>query len=158
MKNKSVKFITQSAVIAAIYTVGGCFFVYAPNSFFMIRFTEAMTVLPCFMPSAVPGLFVGCVLTNILTGCAPWDVVFGSLATLIGALGTYVLRKYKWLAIVPPILSNTLILPFVFKYVYGDGTIRYLMLSVGVGEIVSCGILGTLLTVLLSKYKNQLKL
>lgn len=81
-----------------------------------------------------------------------------SLATLIGALGTYVLRKYKWLAIVPPILSNTLILPFVFKYVYGDGTIRYLMLSVGVGEIVSCGILGTLLTVLLSKYKNQLKL
>ena len=117
-----------------------------------VRVSEALTVLPVFTSSAVPGLFVGCVLANLLTGCAALDVVFGSLATLLGAAGTALIgKKNKYLAPIPPIIANTLIVPFVLSYVYHfEGSILYFMLTVGVGEVISCGILGTVLTYALS--------
>lgn len=151
--------MVQAAMIAAIYVV----LTFAANAFglanyaIQVRFSEALTILPFFTPAAIPGLFVGCLLSNILTGCMPLDILFGSLATLIGACGTYALRKYKWLAPIPPILANTLIVPFVLAYVYKfEGSIPYFMITVGIGEIISCGVLGMILLFTLQKYAGKL--
>ena len=112
-----------------------------------VRLSEALTILPVFTAAAVPGLAVGCVLANLLTGCAIWDVVFGSLATLIGAVGTRLLRKKSpVLAVLPPILANAIIVPLVLQRVYGvSDAYWYLAMTVGAGEIISCGVLGLLL-------------
>jgi uncharacterized membrane protein len=107
-KGMSVKFITQAAVIAAIYVVLVVIFNYISFGPVQFRIAEALTILPYFTPAAIPGLFVGCIIANILGGAIVWDVVFGSIATLIGAIGTYLLRKHKWLAPVPPIVANTI--------------------------------------------------
>lgn len=160
MKNK-VLFITQAAAIAALYTVltltAGAFGL--ANGAIQLRISEALTILPFFTPAAIPGLFVGCIVSNILTGCVIWDIIFGSLATLIGAVGTYWLgRKVsKWLSPVPPILANTLIIPFVLAYAYGaeDG-IPFLMLTVGAGEVLSCGVLGLLLLSAIEPIKKRI--
>lgn len=157
MKNQKAYFITQAAIIAAIYVV----LTIAINAFdlangaIQVRISEALTILPFFTPAAVPGLFVGCLLSNFITGAPIWDVIFGSLATLSGAAGTYFLRKYKWLAPVPPIIANVLIIPPVLYYAYGlPGSIPLFMLTVGIGELISCGILGMLLLFLLQKYRH----
>lgn len=157
MRNKNVLFITQAAMIAALYVV----LTFIANAFglanyaIQVRISEALTILPIFTPAAIPGLFIGCIISNFLTGCALPDIIFGSLATLAGALGTYALRKIKWTAPLPPIVANTLIVPFILVYVYHmEGTLPLFMLTVGIGEIISCGILGTLLTLVLTKYKN----
>ncbi len=89
---------------------------------------------------------MGCLLANLITGCALWDVVFGSLATLIGAAGTRLLRKKPMLAWIPPVISNMVIVPIVLQQVYGvPDAWWYLVLTVGAGEVISCGILGLLL-------------
>ena len=120
-----------------------------------VRISEALTILPYFTPAAVPGLFIGCLLSNFMTGAAIWDIIFGSLATLIGAIGTYLLRKWKWCAPLPPILSNTIIIPFVLTYAYGiPGGIPFFMLTVGAGEVLSCGVLGMILLFALQRYRN----
>lgn len=159
MKNKNVLFLTQAAMIAAVYVVL-TFIANAlglANSVIQVRFSEALTILPYFTPAAIPGLFVGCVLANTLTGCLPLDVVFGSLATLLGAFGTYYLRRFRWLAPLPPILANTLIVPFVLAYVYRfEGGIPYFMLTVGAGEVISCGVLGLILLLALDRQKNRI--
>ncbi len=113
MKNKSVLFLAQGAIIAALYVA--LTFVFAPISFreIQVRIAEALTILPVFTPAAIPGLFLGCLLGNIMGGAMLPDVIFGSLATLIGAFFTWKLRKFSpWLAPLPPILSNTLIIPY----------------------------------------------
>ena len=99
MRNKKVLFLTQAAVIAAIYVVLTIFisaFNLASGAI-QVRISEALTILPFFTPAAIPGLAIGCLLSNLLTGAAVYDVVFGSLATLLGAVGTYLLRKHKFL-------------------------------------------------------------
>ena len=117
-----------------------------------VRLSEALTILPCFTFAAVPGLTVGCVLANLLTGCAIWDVVFGSIATLIGAIGTSLLRKKPLMAWIPPVLSNAVIVPFILQKVYGvPDAFWYLMLTVGAGEVIACGVLGLLLYKALGK-------
>lgn len=156
---KKTRFITQAALIAALYVV----LTYVANSLglasgaIQVRFSEALTILPFFTPAAIPGLFVGCILSNLLTGCAIWDIIFGSIATLLGAIGTYALRKHKWLAPLPPVLSNILIVPFVLAYGYGvPGGIPYLMATVGAGEVISCYVFGMILLLTLNKYRNIL--
>lgn len=160
MKEKKIKHLTHAAVIAALYVVLTllCNALGLANYNIQVRFSEALTILPVFTPAAIPGLYVGCLLSNILTGCIPWDILFGPIATLLGALGTYFLgRKYKWTATLPPILSNTLIIPLILSYAYHfDGSVFYFMLTVGIGEIISCGVLGTLLYVTLNKYRKYL--
>lgn len=157
MKRTKVKTITHAAIIAALYVV----LTFIANAMgiasgaVQIRLSEALTILPFFTPAAIPGLFVGCLLSNILVGGVILDIIFGSLATLIGAVGTYALRKHKWLATVPPILSNTVIVPLVLIYAYSSTeALPYLMVTVGAGEIISAGVLGMLLLTSLSKYKN----
>ena len=157
MRSRRVKYITQAAMIAAINVVLTLFisaFNLASGAI-QIRISEALTVLPAFTPAAIPGLFIGCLISNLLSGGMLLDVIFGSLATLLGACGTYLLRKWKWVVSVPPILSNALIVPFVLAYVYHiPGGVPYFMVTVGIGQILSCGVLGMIVYKILAKYRN----
>ena len=156
----STYFTTQGALIAAAYVA--LTITFAPFSFkeIQVRISEALTILPVFTPSAVPGLTVGCLLANILGGAEFLDVIFGTLATLIGAVGTRMLRNRKpVLAVIPPIVANMLIIPFVLRYAYDIPLpIPLMMLTIGIGETISCGILGLLLyKVLFAHRKNIFK-
>jgi len=156
-KNKSILFLTQAAMIAAIYVV--LTFIASAlgisSGVIQVRFSEALTVLPYFTPAAIPGLFIGCLLANLLTGAALPDIIFGSLATLIGAVLTRKLHNYKWLAPLPPILANAVIIPFVLLYAYGIRPLWFSFITVTVGEIISCGVLGMLLLFTLKKYMGR---
>ena len=158
MKNKSTLFLAQGAMIAAVYVV--LTLVFAPISYgeVQVRVSEALTVLPFFTSAAVPGLFVGCLIANILGGALLPDIIFGSIATLLGAVGTYLLRKRtRFLAPVPPIVANTVIVPFVLYYGYGVNLpIPFMMLTVGAGEVISCGVLGLIVQTVLMKYRKVL--
>ncbi|MBR4725337.1 MAG: QueT transporter family protein [Lachnospiraceae bacterium] len=158
-KSKTL-FIAQAGIIAALYAV--LCIVLAPISYsaIQVRVAEALCILPYFTPAAIPGLTVGCLVANIY-GSGIFDIVFGTLATLIGAVGSYALRRYKYLVPVPPIVANTVIIPFVIKYatvdpVTGesiaiDDTIPFLMMTIAIGEIIAVGILGIALMLALEK-------
>lgn len=157
MRNKKVQFITQGAVIAAIYVV--LVLIFDTFSFGPIQFriAEMLTIMPYFTPAAIPGLFVGCLIANIIGGGLIWDIVFGSIATLIGAIGSYLVRKNKWLVPLPPIIANMVIVPFVLKYAYGyDGLLVYFMFTVGLSEIIVCGIIGMALLTVLAKNREHI--
>ena len=154
MKHANTQKIAFGGVIAALYVV----LTLIANAFglasgaIQVRISEALTILPVFTTSAIPGLTVGCVLANLITGCAPWDVVFGALATFLGAVGTWLLRKKPLLAWLPPVISNMAIIPIVLQKVYGvPDAWWYLVLTVGAGEVIACGILGLLLYKALEK-------
>ena len=152
---KSVYLLTYGAAIAAIYIALTMMFM--PISFGPVQFriSEALCVLPYFTPAAVPGLFIGCLLSNLLCGAAALDIIFGSLATLIGALGSWMLRKNKWAVCLPPILANTIVIPWVLRFAYGsEDMILYAMITVGIGEILAIGVLGNLLMGILYKYRQ----
>lgn len=153
---KKVTFITHAAIIAALYVLLTLIAnaLGLANFAIQVRFSEALTILPLFTPTAIPGLYVGCLLSNILTGCIAWDILFGPVATLLGALGTYLLRrKHPILGTLPPIAANTLIVPFILSYAYKfEGSIPYFMATVGIGEIISCGVLGYLVWLTLRKH------
>lgn len=162
MKNsksdKTIYLMVQGAAIAAVYTV--LTMVFAPISFGPVQFrvSEALCILPFFTPAAVPGLFLGCFLSNLLCGSAMLDVVFGSIATLIGALGSYRLRRTMWAVCIPPIVSNTVIIPWVLRYAYGSADlIPVAMLTVGIGEILAIGVLGNMLLMMLKRYGGIFK-
>ena len=160
MNKKNIYLLTQAAMIAALYVV----LTFIANAFGLanysvqVRFSEALTILPFFTPAAIPGLFIGCLISNILTGCAIPDIIFGSLATLIAAFGTWKLRGIGnvFLSPLPPILAHTIIVPFVLRYAYGIRPLWLSFLTVGAGEIISCGILGLLLAFTLNKYRSQI--
>lgn len=157
MKNSKILYMTQAALIAAIYVV--LVYIFKPISFsyIQVRIAEALTILPYFTPAAIPGISIGCLLGNLLTGADIFDIVFGTLATIIGAVGSYLLRKQKFLVPIPPILANSLIIPWVLKYAYGMPlSIPFMMLTVGIGEVISCGILGIMLLLVLNKYRTSI--
>ena len=164
MRDKKVLFTVQAAMIAAVYVVLTMFvnaFSIASGAI-QVRLSEALTILPYFTPAAIPGLGIGCLLANLLTGAPIYDVVFGSLATLIGACGTYLLRKYKFLCTLPPVVSNMVIIPLVLRYGYDltivyegmDLSIPFYMVTVGAGEVICCCIMGTVLLNALAKVRN----
>ena len=148
--------LTQGAMIAALYVV--LTMAFAPISFgpMQLRIAEALTILPLFTSAAVPGLFAGCILANILGGGVIWDIIFGSLATLIGAWLGYKLRENRWLVPLPAVVSNTLIIPFVLRYGYGvaDIPLPLMMVYIAAGEVAGCYILGELLGSLLLRYRG----
>ena len=150
--------MTQAAMIATIYVV--LTVVFAPFSFgqVQVRISEALTILPFFTPAAIPGLYIGCLIGNIIGGAILPDIIFGSLATLIGAVFTYLLRKQsKFLAPIPPIAANTIIVPFVLYYAYGITLpIPLLMLGLLIGELISCGLLGMILLTSLEKHRYKI--
>ena len=152
--NLRTRQLVQGALIAALYVV--LTMVFAPISFgsVQLRVSEALAILPMFSFAAVPGLFVGCLLANILGGAVVLDIVFGSLATLIGASGGWLLRKNRWLVPIPTIISNTLIIPFVLRYGYGvEIPIPLMMVYIAVGEFIGCYVLGELLATAVLKRK-----
>ena len=164
MRNKKVTMITQGAIIAALYVVLTMLAnaMGLANYAIQIRFSEALCILPFFTVSAIPGLAIGCLIANLLTGAIIWDVLFGSLATLLGAIGTYLLRKNKFLMMLPPVIANVIIVPFVLRYGYGitwvwegvEWSVPYFALTVGIGEIISVCVLGGVLLKALIPYKN----
>lgn len=158
MKNKKVLFLTHAAMIAAIYVVLTLLFQAISFGEIQVRIAEALTILPAFTPAAIPGLFIGCIIGNIFGGSILPDIIFGSLATLIGACFTYLLRnKNRYLAPLPPIVSNTVIVPLVLRYAYGFNLpIAFMMLTVGIGEVISCGVLGMILYTSLAKHQNKI--
>lgn len=146
MKKKTTLYLVQAALIAAMYVA----LTYLSNMAGLreVRFSEALCILPYFTGAAVPGLTVGCVLANILTGCPLWDVVFGSLATLIGAYIARLLHKKSWwLAPWPNIIANTIAVPLILRYVYTDVSSTYpaLVGLIFASEVVSAGLLGYVL-------------
>ena len=158
--NSKAKFIAQGGIIAALYVVLTMISsaMGLASGVIQVRISEALCILPLFTPAAIPGLFIGCLLSNTLSGCVIWDILFGSLATLIGAVGTYMLRKFAdnvpktAIAALPTVIANMLIVPFVLRYAYGaEDAIWFMMLTVGAGEVIACVILGTLLSVGLKK-------
>jgi len=156
-KPSTILFV-QGALIAASYVA--LTIVFAPLSFMeiQVRISESLTILPVFTAAAVPGLTIGCFLSNILCGAPLPDVIFGSLATLVGAVGTRLLRdRSPVLAVLPPIISNMLVIPFVLHYAYGVPLpIPLLMVAIGIGETISCGALGLLLYKILFPHRKNI--
>ena len=157
---KPTLFLTRGALIAALYVA----LTYLSSVFglssgvIQFRISEMLCILPILLPEAVPGLFIGCLISNLVTGGAPWDVVFGSIATLVGAVGALFLsrlpKKLKWVATLPTIISNAVIVPFVLMYVYGaTDSYFFIMATVALGEIVCAGVCGSILYYSLSKTK-----
>ena len=154
MKKNHALYVAEGAVIAALYVVLTLFI----NAFglasgaIQVRISEALCILPVFTPAAIPGLFIGCLLSNLITGAAIYDVIFGSLATLIAAFGTYFLKKTKFIYTLPPVVSNMIIIPIVLKYAYGlEDAYWFLMVTVAAGEIISVCILGHILKNVIEK-------
>ncbi len=148
----TTRFIAQAGIIAAIYVA--LVLVFAPISFGPVQFriAEALTVLPYFTPAGIPGVTIGCLIGNLLGRGEPLDIIFGTLATLIGAFGSYALRRDKWLVPIPPILSNTIIIPWVLRFAFGvPDAIPYLMLTVGAGEVLAIYVLGMILLLMLER-------
>lgn len=160
MKNQkegTVYLMVQGAAIAALYVV--LTGLVAPIAFGPVQFrvSEALCVLPYFTVAAVPGVTIGCLLSNLLYGAAMLDVIFGTVATLIGAVVSYRIRKQKWLVCVPPILSNTIIIPWVLRYAYGSADlIPVAMVTVGIGEVLAVGVIGNVLLLALEKYRGAI--
>jgi uncharacterized membrane protein len=152
-ESKKVLLLAQAAMIAALYVVLTLIAnaLGLANGSIQVRFSEALTILPYFTPAAIPGLFVGCLLSNIITGCMWQDIVFGSLATLIGAVFTRKLRSNKWLAPIPPIVANAIIIPPVL-YLFYHSPLWFSFITVTIGEVISCGVLGMILLFALKKY------
>ena len=158
--------LVLAAMIAALYVVLS----FAISAFglasgaIQVRVSEALTILPYFTASAIPGLTIGCLLFNLLSGAAILDVIFGSLATLLGSVVSYFLgkaaRKISWMKFlvpVPPILANAFIVPWVLRTAYGlTDAYWYLVATVGIGEIISCGVLGMVLLYALLPLRNVL--
>ena len=159
MKRKNqqkVRFITLSATIAALYvvlTLVSAIFGLSSGAI-QVRISEALCVLTFFTPAAVPGLTIGCLVANLITGANLLDVVFGTLATFIGALGGYYLRNNKWLITIPTVVANTIIVPLVIVYGFGvtDMTLPFIAFTVCLGELISATLLGSGLLSILKKY------
>ncbi len=154
---ETVYLVAYGAVIAAIYVA--LTMAFQPISFGPIQFriSEALCILPVFTAAAVPGVSVGCFLANLLCGAAPMDIVFGTIATLIGAVGTRMLKDKGWIACVPPIVSNALIIPWVLRFAYGaEDLIPFMIVTVAIGEVLAVGVLGSLLRTVLEPRKSLL--
>ena len=157
-KNKKrVRFLCEAALIAAIYVILTyfCAAVGMSSGAIQLRFSEALCIFGLFTPAALPGVALGCFMAILLTGCALWDIVFGSLASLIGMVGVIALKKFPYLALVPYALANMIIVPFVVKLVYGaPEALPLIFLTVGIGEIISVFGFGIPLYLVLKKHKN----
>ena len=150
-----ILYVTQAGLIAALYTVLTLFIgaFGLANGAIQFRISEALCVLPFFTPAAIPGLTIGCLISNLMTGCLWQDVLFGTLATLLGAVGASLLRRVPWLIPLPTVLANTLIIPYVLAYAYHfEGGVVYFMLTVGIGEVLSAYLCGMALLFAIKPY------
>ena len=153
-KKNRILYLSHAGLIAALYTVLTVFVgaFGLSGGVIQLRLSEALCILPIFTPAAIPGLTIGCLISNLVTGCLWQDILFGTLATLIGAIGARMLLRLPYLAPLPTVLANTLIIPFVLAYAYGfEGGVWYFMLTVGIGEVLSAYVCGLCLFLALKK-------
>jgi len=152
-KSKKVQFITKSAIIAAIYVLLS--FIFAPISYglLQVRIAEALTVLPAYTPAAIPGLFIGCIISNIIGGNGPLDIILGSIATLIAALLSYKMPK-RFLVPLPPIVVNALVVGYILKVVLNVPFLVAMGWVAG-GQTIACYGLGYPLMSQLDKLKRK---
>ena len=151
--------IAHGAIIAAVYVV--LCIVFQPISYGPVQFriAEALTIMPLFTPAAIPGLFVGCVLANILGHGVILDVIFGTLATLIGVAGIWFLRKKPYIAPLCNVVSNGLIVGFELWYFFGLSEGFWIAAAwVALGELISCYVLGVPLMKFLEKNRSKIGL
>ena len=149
------KKIAGAGILAALYVALTYAVLPLASGAIQMRVSEALCILPIYSSYAIPGVTLGCFLANLLSGCAPMDVVFGTLATLLGAVGTRLLRRFKILPFVPPVFFNALIIPFVLRYAYQvEDAHMFLVMTVGVGEVLAVGLFGGLLKMFLDKNRN----
>lgn len=154
------KFITQSAVIAAVYIAATA--IFAPisfgHNFFQLRVSEALTVLPIFTPAAVPGLFIGCAVSNIaFGGLGIIDLIFGSLATLISSFLSYLLRrKSPLIALASPVCVNAVVVGTYLNLLISPEINPLINIAwVFVGQLLSCYGLGLPLYKAIDKYGKR---
>ena len=164
-KRRTTLYITQGAIIAALYVALTelSTLVGLSSGAIQFRISEALCVLPAFTPAAIPGLFIGCLISNLLAGGIPLDIIFGAVATLIGAIGAFLLRRCRWLVPLPTVIANVLIVPPILKYAYGvpyaigtHSALPFFMLTVGIGEVVCAYILGIALYSTLLPHRKKL--
>ncbi len=159
-KNHAALYVTRGALIAAMYVA----LTYVSSVFglsggvIQFRISEMLCILPIFFPEAIPALFIGCILSNLLTGAIIWDVIFGSIATLIGAIGARLLRKLPrrlaFISTLPTVIANAFIIPAVLILAYGlEGGYFFFLLTVSIGELVCASVLGTALYYPMKKFK-----
>ena len=153
--------IALAGIVAALYVVLTLLISLIPGfatSAIQVRVSEALCILTFFTPWAIPGLTIGCFLSNLLLGCVWQDILFGTVATLLGAVGGWLLRKVSvWLVPLPTVFANAIIVPFVLKYAYGaEGAIPFFMLTVGVGELIAAFGLGMTLYFALKPHEKRL--
>lgn len=152
--NKNVRYVVQAGVIAAIYAVLTIAFAPISYGLFQVRISEALTILPFFTPAAIPGLFIGCIVANFYGGLGALDFIFGSLATLVAALITYYIRRYKYLVPLPAVVVNGVVVGIILNVVCGFPLITS-MLWVAFGEAVACYALGLPFLITLEKYGKK---
>ncbi len=165
-----MRFICLAGLIAALY-IALTYLAMAiglDKNAIQIRFSESLIVLAFITPAAIPGLYIGCLLANILTACAPLDILIGPIATLIGAVGAYLIgrmsnkRLARWICTIPNIIANTVIVTVVCYICYTApdaqtlSIIPFYAITVAIGEIISCGVLGTILLFSSEKTFNRL--
>ena len=157
-RRSSALYLTRGAMIAALYVAITwlCSVVGLSSGVIQFRISEAMCILPVFFPEAVPALFIGCMLSNLIAGGVVWDVIFGALATLIGAIGARLLRKLPrrlmWVATLPTLIANLVIVPPVLIFAYGvTDAYWFIALTVGIGELACACVGGSALYYLLKR-------
>ena len=158
MKKLTLRDVAFAAILAAVYAVLTRYLPIPQYGQIQLRAAEALTVLPFFYPPAIFGLFVGCMAANLLGSFLPLDFVFGSAATLLAAIWTAKLKN-RWLAPMPPVVCNMIIIGAELMFYETDLTLaaapRAFLLNaagVGAGELVACYGLGSLL--LTAVYRN----
>lgn len=151
MKKNQILTLTRGGIVAALYVaLTYLSFLFGLSSgAIQLRLSEMLTVLPAFLPESIPGLYIGCLIANLLTGGSIYDILLGSLATLIGAIGARMLRKAHPLVIaLPTVFANALIVPLVIILSAGGAhtfaSFPYFACTVGIGEFLSAGVLGAI--------------
>jgi uncharacterized membrane protein len=151
-KKSITAYTVKGAAVAALYVILTVLsaMMGLSSGVIQLRLSEALCILPVFMPEAVPGLFIGCLISNLLAGGVIWDVIFGAVTTLIGAIGARLLKRLPcgaiFLATVPTLLANAIIVPYVLIYAYGvTDAYWFLFTTVGIGELVCASVGGTAL-------------
>ncbi|MCI6841710.1 MAG: QueT transporter family protein [Eubacteriales bacterium] len=161
MKKQNIRFIATAGMIGALYvvlTLISAMFGLS-SGVIQVRISEMLCVLPVYTAAAIPGVTVGCLLANLIVGGTVWDIVFGTLATLIGAVAAYFMRHTKYLAFIPTVVSNMLIIPtvLILSGLGGWEMFPYFALTVGLGEIISCGVFGDLMVLYFERHPSVVK-
>ncbi len=156
---RNTKFLLHAAIISAIYATLTIFLMPFSYGVMQVRVSEALTILPYFTPAAIPGLFIGCLVSNLVGPYGIVDMILGSSATLIAAAMSYFLRRRPVLVPLPPVITNGVIIGGMLYYVYAvPMPLIACVLWVAVGELIACYAVGYPLLRYLKKYKKIFKI